>query len=311
MNNKDANKKEGLTSKLSIVAKVVLGFPKTIMFIIYLGLAYFAWMYLGPEKFEPSPSREKATERIISQMMLKIRENRGEMKTALLANFEGDKTGYFSECLRSKIEHSGILDVKEKPLLDKIRTRLNLKLNDKLEVSDIVLSAKDGGVDCVLWGTLKRFEELDSGVMINGKWGIVRISDKKVVYEDTFEFDTITSTTAKIKRSVSELATDTSSSAGPFTSIAWQIRLLSFLVVMLLLPVFTFMFIRAMVIKRSNKVNAFLLGIYTVVDMVFAFFMVGGSFVSTAAIIVFGISSFVAFAYNIALMSFALKLEEK
>lgn len=310
MNSNDTNK-NGLPAKLSVAAKVILGLPKTIMFIVYLGIAYFAWMCFGPEKFEPSPSREKATERIVSQMMLKIRENRGEMKTALLPNFEGDKTGYFSDCLRSKIENSGILDVKEKPLLDKIRTRLNLKLNDKLEVKDIVRSAKEDGVDCVLWGTLERFEEVDSGVMVKGVWGIVRVSDRKAVYVDTFKYDTITSTTAKIRQSVSELATDTSSSAGPFTSIAWQIRVLAFLVVMLLLPVFTFMFIRAMVVKRSNKVNAFLLGIYTFVDMVFAFFMVGGSFVSTAAIIVFCISSFVAFAYNIALMSFALKLEEK
>ena len=310
MNSNDTNK-NGLPAKLSVAAKVILGLPKTIMLIVYLGIAYFAWMCFGPEKFEPSPSREKATERIVSQMMLKIRENRGEMKTALLPNFEGDKTGYFSDLLRSKIEHSGILDVKEKPLLDKIRTRLNLKLNDRLEAKDIVRSAKEDGIDCVLWGTLERFEELDSGVMIKGEWGIVKTSDGKVVYTDTFEYDTITSTTAKIRQSVSELATDTSSSAGPFTSIAWQIRVLAFLVVMLLLPVFTFMFIRAMVVKRSNKVNAFLLGIYTVVDMVFAFFMVGGSFVSTAAIVVFIISSFVAFAYNTALMSFALKLEEK
>lgn len=310
MNSNDTNK-NGLPAKLSVAAKVILGLPKTIMLIVYLGIAYFAWMCFGPEKFEPSPSREKATERIVSQMMLKIRENRGDMKTALLANFEGDKTGYFSDTLRSKIEHSGILDVKEKPILDKIRTRLNLKLNDKLEVKDIVRSAKEDGVDCVLWGTLERFEEVDSGVMVKGAWGIVRVSDRKAVYVDTFKYDTITSTAAKIKQRVTELASDTSSAAGPFTCIAWQMRVLGFLVVMLLLPVCTFMFVRAMVAKRSNKVNAFMLGIYTVVDMVFAFFMVGGSFVSTAAIIVFVMSSFAAFAYNTALMSFALKLEEK
>jgi beta-lactamase regulating signal transducer with metallopeptidase domain len=69
--------------------------------------------------------------------------------------------------------------------------------------------------------------------------------------------------------------------------MAWQIRVLGFLVVMLLLPVCTFMFVRAMVAKRSNRVNAFMLGIYTVVDMVFAFFMVGGSFVSMAATVIF------------------------
>ena len=302
--------KNGFPKKLSIAAKVVLSFPKTIMLIVYLGIAYFAWMCFGPEKFEPSPSREKATERIVSQMLLKIRENRGDMASALLPNFAGDKTGYFSDCLRSKIEHSGILDVKEKPFFDKIRTRLNLKLTDDYALEEVVNSAKYDGVDCVLWGRLERFEEIGKDVMVKGTWMLVRMSDGQMVHTDTFEYDTITSTAAKIKRSVNELAEDASSSSGPFTRIAWQIRILGFLLVTLLLPICTFMFVRAMVAKKSNKVNAFMLGIYTIVDMVFAFFMIGGSFVSTAAIVIFAIASFFAFIYNMALMSFALKLEE-
>lgn len=309
MNSNDTNK-NGLPAKLSVASKVILGLPKTIMLIVYLGIAYFAWICFGPEKFEPSPSREKATERIVSQMMLKIRENRGEMKTALLPNFEGDKTGYFSDCLRSKIEHSGILEVKEKAITDKIRTRLNLKLAERPSLEVVLKSAREDGVDCILWGDLARFEEVNGGVMIKGEWKLVRCSDESAVYHDTFEYDTITSTVAKIKQSVNELATDTGAAAGPFTRIAWQIRVLGYLIVTLLIPVGTFAFIRAMVKRRSNGTNAFMLGIYTVIDMVFAFFMIGGAFVSTAAVAIFIAASLFALIYNVMMMSFAVKLEE-
>ena len=302
--------KNGFPRKLSIAAKVVLGFPKIIMLVIYLGIAYFAWMCFGPEKFEPSPSQEKATERIVSQMLLKICENRGDMKTALLPNFSGDKTGYFSDCLRSKIEHSGILEVKEKDITDKIRTRLNLKLAERPSLEVVLKSSREDGVDCILWGDLDRFEEVNGGVMIKGEWKLVRCSDASAVYHDTFEYDTITSTVANIKQSVNELATDTGAAAGPFTRIAWQIRVLGYLIVTLLIPVGTFAFIRAMVKRRSNGTNAFMLGIYTVIDMVFAFFMIGGAFVSTAVIVIFIAASFFALIYNVMMMSFAVKLEE-
>jgi hypothetical protein len=65
-----------------------------------------------------------------------------------------------------------------------------------------------------------------------------------------------------------------------------------------------------MVKRRSNGTNAFMLGIYTVIDMAFAFFMIGGAFVSTAAIVIFIAASLFALVYNVMMMSFAVKLEE-
>ena len=298
-------------SKMSIAAKVVLGLPKTLMIVVYLGLAYLAWMCLGPEKFVPGPNREKATEQIVNQIVLKLRENRGELKTVLLPNFAEDRTGCFSDALRSRIATSGILDINEKPLIDKIRSRLNLKLSGVDNVEDAMKVASVDGFDGVFCGRLERYEELDGGVLIKGAWQLLDVKTAAVLHKDNFEVDTITSTAAKIKQSIRDMATDAHRSAGPFTRIAWQIRVLGYLLVTLLLPVVTITFVRAMVAKRSNKVNAFILGIYTVVDAILAFFMIGGAFVSTTATVIFIFAALFAFIYNTTLMSFALRLEDK
>jgi len=79
---------------------------------------------------------------------------------------------------------------------------------------------------------------------------------------------------------------------------------------MLLLPVFSISFIRYMVAKKSNRINAFTLGIYTVVDLIFAYFMIGGRFGSFVSVLIFVLAGLCAFAYNVRLMTFAVKLEE-
>ena len=78
---------------------------------------------------------------------------------------------------------------------------------------------------------------------------------------------------------------------------------------MLLLPVFSIGFIRSMVSKNSNSTNAFVLGVYTLADGLLAWLMVGASVTSmwTGLILLAAIA--IALAYNVRIMTFALKLE--
>ena len=80
--------------------------------------------------------------------------------------------------------------------------------------------------------------------------------------------------------------------------------------VVLLLPVVTIMFIRTMVAKRSNGVNAFTLGIYTAIDMMLAYFMVGMSLATTKSVILFIGASIFSLIYNVAVMNYAVRLED-
>lgn len=78
----------------------------------------------------------------------------------------------------------------------------------------------------------------------------------------------------------------------------------------LILPVATISFIRTMVSKRSNGVNAFTLGVYTAIDFILAFFVVGPKFDTTAKTLVFVGMGIFSLMYNFMVMNYALKLED-
>ena len=85
---------------------------------------------------------------------------------------------------------------------------------------------------------------------------------------------------------------------------------LAFLLAILLLPVVTISFIRTMVSKRSNGVNALTLAIYTAADFILSFFMVGASLETTGRAVVFMGMGVFALIYNFTVMNYALKLED-
>ena len=86
-------------------------------------------------------------------------------------------------------------------------------------------------------------------------------------------------------------------------------RFLAWMLAALTLPIFTIGFIRAMVRKESNRANAVTLVIYTAVDAVLAALLLGLSFGSWGSILLFFGALGGAFAYNVFVMSFALRLE--
>jgi FtsH-binding integral membrane protein len=86
-------------------------------------------------------------------------------------------------------------------------------------------------------------------------------------------------------------------------------RFLSWVVIVLLLPVFTIAFIRAMVRKESNRVNAFTLSVYTAVDALRAYLLLGAALTGWFSVLLFIIAVGAALAYNFYIMNFALRLE--
>ena len=68
---------------------------------------------------------------------------------------------------------------------------------------------------------------------------------------------------------------------------------------------------KTMVSKRSNRTNAFVLGIYTVADAFLAYILVGPAIGALWPLIGFAIAIGFAFLYNVRIMTFALKLGEE
>ena len=90
----------------------------------------------------------------------------------------------------------------------------------------------------------------------------------------------------------------------------WFQRLLFWLIGVLLLPVVTITFIRTMVRQKSNARNLCVLSVYTLIDIILAFLLVGAALTSWLAVLVFIVAIGIAIGYNIRIMTFAVKLEE-
>lgn len=88
-------------------------------------------------------------------------------------------------------------------------------------------------------------------------------------------------------------------------------RVLVFALIVLLLPILTISFIRLMVSRHSNRVNAFTLGTYTAIDLIFDYFLVGAPLVTTGSVVAFLAAAVFALFYNVTLMNYALRLEDR
>lgn len=280
--------------------------PKVGMTLFVGYVCYMGWMNLGPHKPAPDVARMKAADHAVEKIVNDIQQNRGAIRSAALCHFANDTTDYFSRKLRERIEQSNILDLSDIDFSEKLRTVLNLR-NKGAATQQAAVDASSGEcVDGVLWGSLDRFESVRGEATLVGEWQLVdkatgalvcggRINEKT----GALNMSGATSASGRFADEV-EIASST---------VSWHMRFLGFVLVALLLPVVTISFIRTMVAKRSNKVNAFMLGVYTVIDMILAFFMIGGAFNSFGVVIVFLVASMLAFLYNVSLMSFALRLE--
>ena len=281
------------------------------VFIIYVG--YLAWMSLGPQKPVPDTPRQQAADAAVALMIEEIRNNRGNIRSAELLHFANDPTDYFSNSLRSALDRSGILNLEDRSLGEKIRNKLNLRNRGCFSLHEALKSVTADDVDGVLWGRLNRFESSDAGVILNGEWQLVNLKTGTCVYSGKLAIDTTSEAKETLVKNVRQIKTALQQNAGFFEYTArllpWYIRFLGFVLLTLLLPIVTISFIRTMVAKRSNRINSFMLGIYTVLDAIFAFFMVGGAFCSIWAVFLFLIATALALFYNYALMNFALELE--
>ncbi len=275
-----------------------------IVFVLYM--CYLAWICLGPTKPVLDAARMRVADKMVTQMVEDIRNHRGDVRSAELLHFANDPTDYFSNALRHQLVTNGILDVPDRSMWSKLCARLNLREDTCDTIHEALEEVDPDDVDGVLWGKLDRFETFNGGVLLNGEWYLLDAKAGSVLYSGTLAMDT----TSPLKQAIADA---TKMDGGLLESTAhlipWYIRLLGFILSTLLLPIVTIAFIRTMVAKRSNKVNAFLLGTYTAIDAILAFFMIGGAFVNGWTTMLFLAATAFAFIYNLILMNFALKLE--
>ncbi len=87
-------------------------------------------------------------------------------------------------------------------------------------------------------------------------------------------------------------------------------RILLCMAGVLLLPVLFFAPVRTLVARRSNAVNALLLGGFTLADLLLGFVSVRGRIGGWMSALVVAVFTLGGFFYDVGMMSFALRLEK-
>lgn len=280
--------------------------PKAGMTLFVGYVCYMGWINLGPHKPVPDVARMKAADRAVEIIADEIYKGRGSIRSASLRHFANDTSDCVSTKLRERLEKSNVVDLTDTGFFEKLRMVLNLREKGAASADEALAAARSENVDGVLWGSIDRFETANGATTLTGEWQLVDKRTGEVVCGGKISEGAGVPDVAGAIEALGQSTEDVEIAA---SAVPWHLRLLGFVLVALLLPVVTISFIRALVARRSNRINAYVLGIYTAIDMILAFFMVGGAFCSTSAVMVFLSASALAFLYNVSLMSFALRLE--
>ncbi|MFW6114399.1 MAG: hypothetical protein ACOC7K_01520 [bacterium] len=261
-------------------------------------IAWLAWDKLGPQKADIGPLRMEAADKAVFAIVEDLRQNRGGVGSVVMLDFGGDPSGYFSDRLRSVIEQRGVLDLLDRSWAEKVRDLANLRRPGITTPAQGVDVAKDRGAAGVLYGGLLQFESTPGEALLEVEYTLADVASGKAIY--TGHYSNVSSTSELLPAQVTTLV----------RSIPWFKRGLGWLVIVLLLPVFTIGFIRMMVARHSNAVNAFLLAIYTTADAILAYLLVGAALFDFWPVLFFVVAVAAAVVYNVRIMSFAVRLEE-
>jgi hypothetical protein len=261
-------------------------------------MAWSGWANLRPEKPQIGTVRKDLADRVISTIVEDIRSSRGELRQAALLHFGNDPTDYFTNGLRRAIEQTGILDLRDRTISEKVRNLLNLRHPSPQPSPEAVVKyGEHVDVGGVLYGAVHTFESYPSGTKIDVEVDLADIATGRNVFSKRYQVET--SPGSSILATVQEKA----------RAFPWFQRLFGWLLAVLLLPVFTVNFTRTMLRRRSNEANAFVLAIYTLADALLAWLLVGAALNSWWTVAAFILAIAAAFAYNVRVMTFALRLE--
>ena len=292
--------------------KLVFNIVKYLVFAVLFCVT--AWYWLTPEPLPLAASRKEAADAAVKMMLEDIRANRGAAKSAILLHFDNDPTNYVSNALRKEILSTGILDLEEIPLIDRIRAKIHLRIPTYATLEEATNATAKAETDLVIWGQLTAFETTDSDTaVINGQYHLIDAQTMQPIFTGTISTTKQEAATETVPEAqavaVVEQATEPTVPAYEAT-IPLYARILAFVFIAILLPMITFPFFRSTAARRSNQANAIVIVLYAAIGGILAFLMIGGSFATPALTALFFIAFIANVIYDLAMLSFATRLEE-
>ncbi len=290
---------------MSVCSMMAIGRGGIVMFLF--ALMGLGWCLLGPTKPTVDDDRRVVADVALSKTLDEVQAQRKDIRQVAVLHFVNDPTDHLTLTLRQRLSASGLLTVEGAPFSERWNNLFSLRNNGVYSVAEALAYGKKNGLDGVLIGKVDIFESYRNGARLIGQIDMVDVKTGRVAFSVVLNEDSGASLSARMKGALA----CSPATMGETFGAPWYWRIFAFILIALLLPVFTISFIRAMVAKKSNGVNAFVLGVYTLVDLIFAWMMVGGSFASAIQIWLFVVAGIGAFLYNVRIMTFALRLEDK
>ena len=281
----------GLSAFLLRIASILL-----IVYVLWTG-----WTQFGPQKPRADAIRTAAASVAADHISDALRENRQDIKSLTLLNFADEPTNLISDGLRERLSSAGTFLLAERSFFDKVKRRLNLSQSTTAEPETTLRLGKRNKTDGVLYGTVHQYETVKGRAMIHIDYYLVDCRTGETVYSG--EYDNRTETTS---------LSATIPMMPDFASVvpvggSWLLRFFGWLLIILLLPVFTINFLIAMTEKRSNRINAFVLITYTCIGAILAWLMISPNWESYLSFVLLGLLCLGALWYNVQMMTFAVR----
>jgi len=260
-------------------------------------IAWFGWNELGPRKPEIDAARQQAADQLIPKIVEDLRQERGSIRLAVMTHLTNDPTDYFTDQLRTAIEGRGVLDLRDRTLGEKLRRLLNLRCPSYSNPQDAANHGRRLHAQGVVWGAIHAFESYPRGVKLDVEVYLIDTATGATVFSRRYQED------GGLGSLVHAVIGHSTGRTG------WLHKAGAWAIVVLLLPVFSIGFIRAMVRKESNATNAFVLAVYTGADLLLACLIAEGPFTSTVGVALLIAAAAAALLYNAKIMTMALRPE--
>ena len=274
-----------------------------VLFILYL--VWTGWRQFGPQRPEADSKRTVLAAETAGRIVEQLRSHRGEYKTLAILPFGNDVTGVLTDAVRSKVTESGVLDLREKTITDKFRNFMNMRQYTSGNREEAVQLGKGKQSDLVLFGTVDRFETVNNHAELVMNYTLLDVTTGSEILAEQYDS---TANTSGIVNTIQKEASRMFSNGSDF----WNRvnRILGWTLIVFLLPVFTIKFLIAMTAKRSNSVNAFTLGFYTVIDIILALILIKPETNTVSVWCYFALFCVGALLYNIKIMTMAHRQTE-
>lgn len=263
--------------------------------LLYLG--WLGWSRFGPRPPELSALRRQLADQILPSIVEDLRKGKDDIRSVVVLHLANDPTHYLTDQLRRQLQTGGVLDVFDPTLDEKTARALNLRVPGTVDRSRAVSEARGRGAQAVLFGEVRSFESYPSGATIDLEVNLVHLASRDVVFQRPY------------KKEITVGLLDDAAVQDELRRHSPGQRFLGWLLCVLLLPVFTIGFIRAMVRRSSNRANAFTLGVYTCVNATLAYLLLGANLASLTSVLLFLLLVGGSVAYTLGVMTFALRLE--